>query len=169
MDIEKIKSLVKVNQSTGCWEWQNSCTSAGYGQLRENKIYWLAHRYAYACSKPLAATDVVRHKCHNTRCCNPEHLETGTHKDNWEDSRELHLATSAKRRKKWIVNGVRYGTIREASAGTGLSQGALTKHTVEGVFNIDSYVKACSIARVTPIRFESFTEHQPHQQQTNSV
>ena len=163
MDIDWVLKNIK-KDSIGCWVWQRSCNSAGYGQLTENKVYWLAHRYAYSCvNQDLKSSDVVRHQCHNPKCCNPNHLLVGTHKDNWEDSRELHLATSAKRRKKWIVNGVRYGTIREASAGTGLSQGALTKHTVEGVFNIDSYVKACSIARVTPIRFESFTERHPHQ------
>ena len=30
---------------------------------------------------------IVRHKCHNPKCCNPEHLQIGTHKDNWNDSK----------------------------------------------------------------------------------
>ncbi len=29
---------------------------------------------------------VIRHKCDNTNCINPEHLETGTHYDNVQDA-----------------------------------------------------------------------------------
>lgn len=149
MDIENIKRKV-VLSGTGCWEWQKSCNSAGYGQLTEDKVYWLAHRYAYACMNKLDKKDVVRHKCHNTKCCNPEHLELGTHKDNWEDSRNLHLETSAKRRKKWSIAGIEYSTIREASKQTGIHQGTLVKYTVDGVFNIDSYRVGCKKANTTP-------------------
>lgn len=31
---------------------------------------------------------VLRHKCDNPRCCNPEHLEVWTQKDNWDDMKE---------------------------------------------------------------------------------
>lgn len=46
MDLDKIKSSVTISDA-GCWEWQKSCNSAGYGQLTEDKKYWLAHRYTY--------------------------------------------------------------------------------------------------------------------------
>lgn len=149
MTIDKIKNKVKVLDNT-CWEWQKSCNSAGYGQLTENKIYWLAHRYAYACTNKLDAKDVVRHKCHNTKCCNPDHLELGTHKDDWYDSEQTHLDASSKRRKTWSVKGVVYETIREASLETGLSQHSLVKYTVDGIFDIDAYLQGCKKARVTP-------------------
>ena len=81
MNLDRIKNNTTVSD-TGCWEWQKSCNSSGYGQLTENKKYWSAHRYAYACTNTLSDGDVVRHTCHNRKCCNPEHLKIGTHKDN---------------------------------------------------------------------------------------
>ncbi len=149
MDLDRIKNNIAIS-NTGCWEWQKSCNSAGYGQLTENKVYWLAYRYAYACTNNIEKENIIRHKCHNTKCCNPEHLESGTHKDNWEDSRQLHLEGSAKKRKKWSVNCIEYNTVREASQQTGLHHGTLIKYTVDGIFDINSYRIGCKKANVPP-------------------
>lgn len=149
MNLDKIKSSVTISDS-GCWEWQKSCNSAGYGQLTVDKKYWLAHRYAHACVNPLSDEDVVRHLCHNTKCCNPEHLALGTHKDNWMDSKEVHLETAARRRKQWCINGVEYDTLRGASRVTGLHQSTILKYTIEGVFNVDAYRAGCKKANVLP-------------------
>ena len=149
MNLDKIKSKTTLS-SNGCWLWNASCNSAGYGQLTENKVYWLAHRYAYACNSNLEKTDVVRHKCHNTRCCNPAHLEIGTSKDNWYDSIEAHTAASIKRRKTWIVENIAYSTIREAVQKTGLTMHSLIKYTHEGIFQIEKYREACKIANKVP-------------------
>ena len=47
------------------------------------------HRVAYIRAKGLTLDDiagkVVRHKCDNPRCVNPEHLELGTTQDNMDD------------------------------------------------------------------------------------
>lgn len=147
MNLTRIKNNIVISD-TGCWEWQKSCNSAGYGQLTEDKKYWLTHRYTYACTNTLNDEDVVRHKCHNTKCCNPEHLEIGTHKDNWEDSKDSHLETSSKRRKKWSINNIEYNTVREASEQTGLHQGTIIKYTIKGVFDIDTYRSGCKKANV---------------------
>lgn len=149
MNLERIKNNIKITP-TGCWEWQKSCNSAGYGQLTENKKYWLTHRYAYACTNELSYEDVVRHRCHNTKCCNPEHLEIGTHKDNWEDSKDLHLEASAKKRKKWCIDGIVYSTVREASKKTGIHQNTICKYTVNDVFDIVGYRLGCKKANQKP-------------------
>lgn len=149
MDINKIKDNTVITV-TNCWEWQKSCNSAGYGQLTEDKTYWLAHRYAYACNNVLYKEQVIRHTCHNTRCCNPLHLVAGTHKDNWHDSRERHLERAIKSRKKWYVNSAEYNTVREAAQQTGIHQGTLIKYSVDGVFDITAYRAGCKKANVIP-------------------
>lgn len=127
-----------------------STNSAGYGQLKVNGYYWTAHRYAAACTRVLKPTDIVRHICHNTKCCNPDHLVIGTHKDNYHDSRDIHAEAAAKRRSTWLIDGVSYPTCREVTIQTGISQGALNKHMHDGVFDIDGYRKACTIANKVP-------------------
>lgn len=44
------------------------------------------HRYIYLIINGQIPEDkLVRHKCNNPNCINPEHLEIGTQKDNMED------------------------------------------------------------------------------------
>ena len=143
MDLSRIKNSVTVS-TTGCWLWNKSCSSSGYGQLTINYKYWNSHVYAYVCvNGPIGANKVVRHMCHNRKCCNPDHLCIGTQKDNYKDSIVSHTRASRALRKRWIVNGVTYATCREAVKETGICMNSIIKYTVNGVFNVEAYYKGC--------------------------
>jgi hypothetical protein len=79
----------KEDPETGCLEWQAGRCYDGYGQVRNGTRTLRAHRVAYelACG-PIPAGLLVRHKCDNPICVNPEHLEPGTHADNARDASE---------------------------------------------------------------------------------
>jgi|SRR5690554_19651 len=152
MDIDRILKNIQ-KDSNGCWIWQRSCNSAGYGQLTENKRYWLAHRYAYQCYySDLLDEDIVRHSCHTPKCCNPEHLIKGSNLDNWHDSADTHRRTHRERSFGWIIGDIEYISGREAIKATGMSFNTLIKYTdpVSRVFDIESYRNACKISNCKP-------------------
>ncbi len=85
---------VKKRGPDQCWPWISSSRTTGYGVISlggrgSGKI--LAHRAAWILthgSIPKLSgyhSGVVRHKCHNRLCCNPDHLEIGTQADNVND------------------------------------------------------------------------------------
>jgi hypothetical protein len=64
-----------------CWETQRERQLLSY---RNHKM--LSHRIAYSIENgEIEDGMLVRHKCDNPKCINPEHLELGTHKQNMED------------------------------------------------------------------------------------
>lgn len=64
-------------------------TNRGYGRYRYKGKMVLAHRVAYCEANNISLTSimnkVVRHRCDNPQCINPEHLELGTQADNIKD------------------------------------------------------------------------------------
>lgn len=85
----------KVRITPACWEWQASLQTSGYGQLgkaRPEVGIHLAHRLSYEIHfGPIPEGLVVRHRCDNKVCVNPDHLIPGTAKDNSRDAMERGL------------------------------------------------------------------------------
>ena len=82
--------LKKQVKRKGCWSWSGSKDSHGYGILSSRKGRGgspeKAHRVSYEYYiGSIPDGIVVRHKCDNPECTNPNHLELGTQKDNVAD------------------------------------------------------------------------------------
>lgn len=87
--ISHLKSRT-VEAANGCWEWTGHYgkTSKGrYGEAGYRGGKYRVHRLMYRLTKgPTPAGLVVRHKCDNSICINPDHLELGTQFQNCQDA-----------------------------------------------------------------------------------
>lgn len=73
-----------------CWEWRGSLGGRDkrpYAQVDGKRQ--LVYRVVYTLVVgPISSSEVIRHKCDNKLCCNPYHLEKGTHQQNMNDMKE---------------------------------------------------------------------------------
>lgn len=92
-DISRFWTKVEKRHFNQCWiwlggiHWLNSLDIRNqYGIFCANNKRYRAHRVSYilACGV-IPDNYVVRHKCDNPKCCNPEHLEIGTVEQNNND------------------------------------------------------------------------------------
>lgn len=82
------KLVKKLRKEGDCvvWTGARQTTKLPYGQVWIAPRMWAAHRLAYeTCVGPIPDGLIVRHSCDNPPCCNPNHLQLGTHKDNAYD------------------------------------------------------------------------------------
>lgn len=85
IDIANFWSRVEGSTSFQCWPWHGRKNDSGYGRFQGR----MAHRVAYELvNGPIPDGMIVRHRCDSPSCCNPSHLETGTHADNMRDAIE---------------------------------------------------------------------------------
>lgn len=94
IDIDKFWSKIDRRGPDECWNWLAGQNTTGYGlfSVRNTQAAWeltgrsmsqvLAHRVVAALSGDLKQEQYVMHKCDNTLCCNPGHLQIGTQQDN---------------------------------------------------------------------------------------
>ena len=74
------------DNSKDCWEWAGARKPKGYGNVRLNNKYLLAHRVAFELANAIIPDGLmVCHICDNPPCCNPNHLMLGTAKSNAAD------------------------------------------------------------------------------------
>ena len=73
-----------------CWLWLGATFVQGYGAFSPKASVTLrAHKVAYEYIKGAIPDGLIlRHKCDNPPCCNPNHLILGTQKDNARDMME---------------------------------------------------------------------------------
>jgi len=83
------KNKYTIDKETDCWEWNVLDASKGYGnqigvsiKLVQKSI--LPHRLSYYIHKG-EYPPLLRHKCDNKSCVNPDHLESGSHRQNGLD------------------------------------------------------------------------------------
>ncbi len=68
---------------TPCWVWTGANNGEGYGQARVRRALRYTHILAYEVFVgPVPAGLQVDHLCRVRECCNPEHLEPVTHREN---------------------------------------------------------------------------------------
>lgn len=91
----------QVDRTDDCWSWTGCTDGRGYGVIRRNGRQERVHRAVLV----LAGTAIpegmaVDHKCHNTLCVRPDHLQVVTPRQNSENRR------GAQRRSATGVRGV---------------------------------------------------------------
>lgn len=73
----------------GCWEWGRRKDKGGYG-----KVQWAGKNHAVHRLAALAkygqpeSEPVVHHKCANAPCCNPDHLQPISQRENMAEMLE---------------------------------------------------------------------------------
>lgn len=87
---QRFWKYVSPEPNSGCWLWDGAATYTGHGKiLHQSGRLILAHRLSWTMHRgEIPSGLLVRHKCDNPRCVNPDHLCLGTHKDNSRDAVE---------------------------------------------------------------------------------
>lgn len=75
--------IAKVHIKPGCWLWEGAISSSGYGNFGIWPKTASAHRFAYeSFVGPVPAGLELDHLCRTPLCCNPNHLEPVTRREN---------------------------------------------------------------------------------------
>ena len=88
----------------GCWLWQGYTNEFGHGNITIAQKNMYTHRVAYEVfsGKAIPQGLVIRHRCDEPSCFNPDHLQTGSHADNVADRVKRHRS----------AKGVKHGRSR---------------------------------------------------------
>lgn len=79
---QKLWSKIDRDGPGGCWLWLGALDRRGYGRVRLPGFV-KAHQATYVLTRgPVPDGLELDHLCRNPSCCNPDHLEPVTHREN---------------------------------------------------------------------------------------
>lgn len=82
---QRFWSKVNKDATGGCWSWEASTSTDGYGQIRVNGRAKTVHRLSWEWANGAIPDGMfIDHRCHNRRCVNPEHLRLVTNAQNMQ-------------------------------------------------------------------------------------
>lgn len=126
----RFSKFVGAITTNGCMPWIGHKTKYGYGSFWFKGKPNHAHRVAYIIYfGEIPKGMLVRHKCDNPTCVNPQHLEVGTPLDNMRDCIERGRRAKGPRLGNWAY-GERNGTHlypERVARGENAPQAKLTK------------------------------------------
>ena len=142
---------VDIKSPRECWNWTAAKKPKGYGNVRINKSYLLAHRVAWELANfPIPDGFMVCHSCDNPSCCNPGHLFLGSARSNFTDM--VKKGRDQLRKNKAIgernvnskLNAEKVAEIRENYA-----SGEATQYQLANTYGVSQPTIGCIVRRQT--------------------
>ena len=130
-----MKRTVKTRKTDGgCFECVSHAPGRyGYPRATVDGIRDRVHRHVYRKFKGnIPEGKVVRHKCDNRLCCNPDHLEIGTHADNARDRVERGRGAYGERNGRSKLTAVEVVYIRD------LRRRGVDVRTIAGLYKVNA-------------------------------
>jgi len=80
---------VRIDEETGCWEWQGAKDRNGYGVVMWQGKLRRAHRQSYEWENGELPKEIYAcHQCDNRGCVNPDHIQPGSPSDNLKEAHD---------------------------------------------------------------------------------
>lgn len=133
----------KFTRTETCWIWNRLHKGRRYGQFRVGNKMMAAHRVSWTLHVgEIPKNIIIRHKCDNPRCVNPEHLELGTQQDNMKDMTSRNRQSKGEHRPNSKLLDAQIIEIRQLYA-TGLYSCA----DLAILYSLPVYQRSCSTIR----------------------